>query len=170
MRGLDQELFDEFKRVDAICRDMFSSQRGVSEYIEQMEQAFADGRRQVPSWERDYRALKRVRWLRNQIAHEMTATDCADDDVRYLRDFHDRLLRRQDPLAALSRAGRIARPAASRQPAPPRGAAVYSRRAPARRRKRRFWGVAVVVIGLLAALLLFCFQGSFSVLSPGFFA
>ena len=169
MRRLDQELFDEFKRVDAICRDMFSSQRGVSEYIEQMEQAFADGRRQVPSWERDYRALKRVRWLRNQIAHEMTETDCAADDVRYLQDFHDRLLHRQDPLAALSRARRIARPAASRRPAPPRRAAVYSRRAPARRWKRRFWGVAVVVIGLLAVLLLFYFQGGIQRMLPGFF-
>lgn len=110
MLALDEELFEEYKRVDGICRDMFASQRGVSEYIEQMERDFVDGQQRIPSWEQDYRALKRVRWLRNQIAHEMTATDCTSNDVAYIRDFHDRLLHQEDPLAVLRRLRSAAQP------------------------------------------------------------
>lgn len=104
MLELDRELFDEYKRLDSICRDMFSSQRGVSEYIDRMDQTPVYIRAEVYSWEDDYRTLKRLRWLRNQIAHEMYASDCGVDDIVRLRDFYDRILRQQDPLAVLRRA------------------------------------------------------------------
>jgi len=156
MQRLDRELFDEFKRVDGICRDMFSSQRGVSEYIEQMERDFAYGQRRVPSWERDYRSLKRVRWLRNQIAHETTVTDCSADDVAYLQDFHDRLLLQQDTLAALRRTRQAARPAAPRPQVIPQRQASYFNQEPDGMGKGLLWGVIVVVGALLIlGMLLF---------------
>ncbi len=136
MRGLERKLFEEYKRVDGICRDLLSSPRGVSGYIEEMERAAARGRRWVPTWERDYRTLKRARWLRNKLAHELTGTDCAADDVRCLRDFRRRLLRRQDPLAALRRAERARRPA------------------PSDRRRSFLWIALAVGALLLLALLL----------------
>lgn len=154
MQGLDRELFDEFKRVDRICRDMFSSQRGVSEYIEQMEQDFAYGRQRIPSWERDYRSLKRVRWLRNQIAHEMTATDCAVDDVEYLQDFHDRLLCQQDPLAVLRRTRQAVRPATPRPQTIPQKQISYSNQEPTGIGKGLLWGVIVLGILVILGLLL----------------
>ena len=155
VQKFDRELFEEFKRVDAICRDMFSSQRGVSEYIEQMERDFTYGKQRIPSWERDYRSLKRVRWLRNQIAHEMTATDCTADDVEYLKNFHDRILRQKDPLAVLRRTRGAVRPTAHRKQATPRRRPPYSNQEPAGMGEGLFWGV--VVIGILIALGAFLF-------------
>lgn len=102
----ETKLFDEYKRVDNICRDMFSSQSGVSQYITEMEQNSFRGRSMVSSWDGDYRRLKRIRWLRNQIAHESSATDCNEDDLIWLEGFHHRLLECQDPLALLRNASR----------------------------------------------------------------
>lgn len=99
----EEKLFDEFKRVDRICGDMFSCQHGVSKYIEEMERVSAYSRHKVPLWDQDYRSLKRVRWLRNQIVHETSAPDCSDGDAIWLEDFHARLLTQQDPLAILSK-------------------------------------------------------------------
>lgn len=155
MQRLDQELFGEFKRVDGICRDMFSSQRGVSEYIEQMERDFAYGRQRIPSWERDYRSLKRVRWLRNQIAHEITATDCTVDDVEYLQDFHDRLLCQQDPLAVLRRTRQAVRPATPRLRPTPKRQISRSDQEPPDIGKRLLWGMIVLGILVIWGVLLF---------------
>lgn len=99
----ERELFDEFKRLESLCRDMFSCQHGVSEYISQMEQVPFFIKNRIPSWDKDYRTLKHLRWLRNQIAHETTATDCNFSDVEQLKDFYSRILNGQDPLAAARR-------------------------------------------------------------------
>lgn len=106
MLGIEEMLFDEYKRVDNICRDMFLSQSGISQYIIEMEQNSFYGNSRVPLWDRDYRRLKHVRWLRNQIAHESFATDCSKEDVAWLEEFHNRLLKQQDPLALLSKENR----------------------------------------------------------------
>lgn len=106
MLELDMELLDEFKWVDAICRDMFTSQHGVSEYINRMEQTSPHMQCSIPSWDNDYRMLKRICWLRNQVAHTVAVTDCTVGDVEYLRNFHDRLLVQQDPLAILEKVKR----------------------------------------------------------------
>lgn len=106
MLETEEMLFDEYKRVDNICRDMFLSQGGISQYITEMEQKSFYGCSIVPSWDGDYRKLKRVRWLRNQIAHESSTTDCNGEDVAWLEEFHDRLLERRDPLALLEKKDR----------------------------------------------------------------
>lgn len=105
MTESEKYLFDEFKRLDAICRDMFSCQYGISEYITQMEQVPSCLHRQIPGWDRDYHRLKRLRWLRNQIAHETSSTGCGVDDIEQLEDFYNRVLSQQDPLAMLRTMG-----------------------------------------------------------------
>ena len=72
MDRLDMEFFDKYKDVDKFCGDMLSSDSGISEYIDQMDKTPASERRYVPSWERDYRMLKHLRYIRNQIAHANT--------------------------------------------------------------------------------------------------
>ena len=101
MLETEERLFDQYKRVDNICRDMFLSQNGISQYITEMERNPSHLRSAVPLWDEDYRRLKRVRWLRNQIAHEASATDCNESDVAWLEEFHIRLLEQRDPLALL---------------------------------------------------------------------
>ena len=106
MLAIEERLFDEYKQVDKICRDMYSSQSGVTQYITEMERLASYGRSVIPSWNDDYYTLKRVRWLRNKMAHESGATECNENDAAWLENFHRRLLARQDPLALLSNANR----------------------------------------------------------------
>ena len=37
MQPADNDFFEEYKRLDRLCADMYSCQNGVSEYINQME-------------------------------------------------------------------------------------------------------------------------------------
>ena len=80
---------------------MFSSQSGISQYITEMERNPFHSRSAVPLWDEDYRRLKRVRWMRNQIAHTASATDCNENDVAWLGEFHIWLLEQRGPLALL---------------------------------------------------------------------
>ena len=57
----------------------------------------------VPYWENDYKQLKRMRWIRNQIAHDNGAVECEPSDLDRLKDFHNRLLKQQDSLAVAQR-------------------------------------------------------------------
>lgn len=106
MLAIEERLFDEYKRVDYICRDIFSSQSGINQYITEMDQKSSYERSLVSSWDKDYRMLKHVRWLRSQIAHEPSVTDCNEEDVAWLENFHRRLLEQQDPLALIRKAER----------------------------------------------------------------
>lgn len=106
MLEIENKLFDKYKIVDSICRDIFQSQSGVTQYITEMEQNFSRGSSVVSSWNDDYYKLKHIRWLRNQIAHESSVTDCNGEDVAWLEEFHRRLLAQQDPLALLRTANR----------------------------------------------------------------
>lgn len=92
---------NEYKQVDAICRDMFSGEGGISEYINQMEQTPYNSRYKIPVWDDDYRVLKRLRWVRNQIAHTPNFSDYNYNDYNNLILFHKRLINCQDSLALL---------------------------------------------------------------------
>lgn len=92
MDRLDMEFFDKYKDVDKFCGDMLSSDSGISEYIDQMEKTPASERRYVPSWERDYRMLKHLRYVRNQIAHANNDVISTEEDFFELNEFYDRLL------------------------------------------------------------------------------
>ena len=101
MDRLDMEFFDKYKDVDKFCGDMLSSHSGISEYIDQMEKTPASERRYVPSWERDYRMLKHLRYVRNQIAHANNDVISTEEDFFELNEFYDRLLSGNHPFALI---------------------------------------------------------------------
>ena len=65
---------EAYKRLDNVCRGMFESDRGVTAYIEYMEEC-TDPRFQISGWRQVYFALKHYRWVRNQIVHEPGVTE-----------------------------------------------------------------------------------------------
>lgn len=90
-----------YKRLDALCRDINGI--GVTGYIEDMERS-GNGNRYISGWSTDYHQLKHYRHLRNQIAHEVDATEeamCSEEDVIWIEEFHQRILRQTDPLTIL---------------------------------------------------------------------
>lgn len=118
MRAQDGRFLDAFKALDILCKDCLSDSRGVSAYLEEMEKASTP----FPSgWTEDYKELKRLRWLRNRIAHDENPPAAGEKDIEWLAAFRTRILQSRDPLAqreALRRkknAGKKPRPSSNRK-------------------------------------------------------
>ncbi len=95
--------FDEYKSLDRLCKDILESENGVTEYIERMERE-ERGKMIVADWERDYKKLKSMRYLRNRIAHEDGVNEsdvCSPSDTSWVMQFQDRIMAEEDPLTVL---------------------------------------------------------------------
>ena len=103
MRDLNIDFIDLYKRVDRFIRDAYASLEGVSEYLRQMEQNDFKGRSLVPTWATDYNRLKRLRWIRNQLSHEVgyDSDICEEADYIWLEEFRSRLYAASDPMSVL---------------------------------------------------------------------
>lgn len=102
MTKTDGEFFEEFKRLEKFCEDIYGCNHAIGSYIEDMRAHEREGRVSVSGWTEDLRALVRCRRLRNVLAHESEEGICTDGDVGWVRSFRGRLLRREDPLALLA--------------------------------------------------------------------
>ena len=99
MDAIQVELLEEYKYVDKICQEMLGAGKGVTAYIEQLDETPMTVRYWITEWNDEYKQLKHVRWLRNQIAHSTGTVDCTQSDLEWLKGFHNRLLTQQDILA-----------------------------------------------------------------------
>lgn len=106
MRDLNIDYLDLYKRVDRFIKDAYASSEGISEYLRQMEHNAFKGRSLVSTWAMDYNQLKHLRWIRNQLSHEVgyDADLCEEADYHWLEEFRSRLYAADDPLAVLRRA------------------------------------------------------------------
>lgn len=91
---------EAYKHLDNLCKTFPDYPKGVSSYIEAME-SHLDISFQCDSWKADYAALKKYRYIRNQISHENYASEenmCEPSDELWLTDFHTQMLNQTDPL------------------------------------------------------------------------
>lgn len=153
MNSIESELFDEFKYVDKTCREMFNAEKGVSTYIEQMEMTPIAIRFRIPQWENDYKQLKHIRWLRNQLAHETGYVECTVADVYWLKDFHSRLLTQQDPLACVGKIERSSKQRTAIKPQSPSVSFVAPSYLEKPKRKSAALWIALAVVGAVAAAI-----------------
>ena len=96
---------ESYKRLERLCRDVMADDRRVSAYIDEMVR-LTDGSRRVSGWDRDLKQLKHYRWVRNQIVHDPDCSEenmCGPEDVRWIEDFHARIMNQTDPLAMYRR-------------------------------------------------------------------
>jgi len=103
---LNIEFQEEYKRLDALCKDMLSSSNGISEYLQEMDLTPYVFRRCVSSWDADYQRLKNLRHIRNKLAHEIGSLNydqCTQDDIIWLQEFYKSILNCADPLAIVRR-------------------------------------------------------------------
>ena len=91
MRKLNIEFQEKYKSVDNFIKDAQGTSEGVSGYIALMESAVTDGApvRNSAEWGSDYKHLKRMRWIRNQLAHEVSIDSdiCQEDDYDWFAIF-----------------------------------------------------------------------------------
>ncbi len=99
------EFLELYKSVDRFIKDAFRSSEGITTYIQEMESYNSRGAYRIKSWTQDYDMLKHVRWVRNQLVHEVGYDSdlCEDRDYAFIKDFYDRLFSGNDPIAVLNR-------------------------------------------------------------------
>ncbi len=104
MRDLNIDFLEEYKSVDNICKDIFGTRDGITEYLRIMENIPWQDYKYVSTWHSDYSKLKHTRWVRNQITHENGTMDsdiCSQNDFAWIKDFRWRLLNSNDPLTII---------------------------------------------------------------------
>lgn len=101
MDNIEILFFEEYKKLDNLCKDLFKSDRGVSQYIEEMECTPFTKSRLVESWQDDYKMLKHVRWIRNNIAHNNDYSGCNKSDVKSIKDFYKKIINQKDPFSVI---------------------------------------------------------------------
>ena len=95
---------EEYKKLDALCKDLLKTETGVTDYINQMESTIPKKSALVTCFADDYKKLKHYRWVRNKLAHEVGALDeelCDSDDVKWIVDFSRKIKKLQDPLSLI---------------------------------------------------------------------
>lgn len=105
MSDLNHALFEEYKRLDKLCGDLYGDQHGVSRYIDDMKDVSGSDYLYVPNWKGDLEQLIRLRHIRNHLAHTEGAFDeeiCTPKDIDWSREFYSRILKQADPLALLN--------------------------------------------------------------------
>jgi len=106
MDNIEILFFEEYKKLDNLCRDLFKSDRGVSQYIEEMECTPFTKSRIVESWQDDYKMLKHVRWIRNNIAHNNDYSGCSESDVKFVKIFYQKIINQKDPFSVIAQNSR----------------------------------------------------------------
>lgn len=106
MQKTDNDFFEEYKRLERLCSDMYSANHGVSLYIDEMNEKRALGEKMFSDWRKNYNLLKHLRYLRNQIAHGEGDNVCSVADVEEVKRFYNMIMSGNDPLTLLAKARR----------------------------------------------------------------
>lgn len=97
-----EEIIVEFKNLEKLCNELYGAPHGVTLYINEMQQQPEYSVQSVPGWYSDLAGLRRVRHIRNILVHEPDYDiQYSGSDIEFIRDFCQRILYRQDPLALL---------------------------------------------------------------------
>lgn len=94
------DYLESYKRLDQLCRDMFRTKDGVTEYINQMDRVISriNSKR---DWRNFYTRLKYQRRLRNNLVHNTDCSECTEEDIDEIEYFFELILKQEDPLACI---------------------------------------------------------------------
>ncbi|MBR4363296.1 MAG: hypothetical protein IKP42_11300 [Ruminococcus sp.] len=98
---LNISFLELYKSIDQNIKDAYSSENGISKYIDLMYENRNAARNN--SWNNDLRWLKRVRDIRNQLVHDVAVSFysdiCSQEDYEWLEGFYNRLMTASDLLS-----------------------------------------------------------------------
>ena len=103
MNDIENRFFEQYKKLDNLCKDLLNNNQGVSAYIKEMEKIPIFERQLVKSWDSDYKMLKHIRWVRNDIAHSDYQSECTEGDIAYARNFYTRIMKQEDPFSIINK-------------------------------------------------------------------
>ena len=102
------DYLESYKRLDQLCRDMFRTKDGVTEYINQMDRLISriNSKQDLRNF---YSRLKYQRRLRNDLVHNTECLDCTEEDIDEIEYFFDLILKQEDPLACIRKQQKLTR-------------------------------------------------------------
>ena len=106
MNNINLDLLEEFKRLEKLCNDIYSTKNGVTSYIDDMKNTSEYESINIYNWDNDLKRLIELRHIRNKLAHDTDTFNiemCTDSDIRWIADFHNRILNQTDPLSMLQK-------------------------------------------------------------------
>ncbi len=107
MRERNISFQEKYKSVDNFIKDAYGTSEGVTTYIRTMESPEVEWRiySRIPNWNSDYKQLKRLRWIRNQLAHEVSIDSdiCTEEDYEWICEFRESLFKGTDSMALYTR-------------------------------------------------------------------
>ena len=99
--------FDEYKKLDKLCSEMYGKNSGgVTCYLNDMMAVPVMQRNRIPEWNQTYDRLRELRHIRNQMAHGESSFEdypCSEEDVLWLFEFRSKIMHISDPLAVYRR-------------------------------------------------------------------
>ena len=104
MDNIAYTFFEEYKKLQRLCNDIYDSNNGVTNYIDDMNAVPYSSSCLISNWMSDLKQLKRLRHIRNTLAHEEGSFNmnmCTLSDVKWIQSFYNRILNQSDPLSVL---------------------------------------------------------------------
>ena len=104
MDNIAYTFFEEYKKLQRLCNDIYDSNNGVTNYIDDMNAVPYSSSCMISNWMSDLKQLKRLRHIRNTLAHEEGSFNmnmCTLSDVKWIQSFYNRILNQSDPLSVL---------------------------------------------------------------------
>ncbi len=101
MNSLNLQFLENYKRLDSLLKDMYKSERGVYEYIKDMERIETSAVF-VDDWFSNLKQLKKFKAIRNRLSHEVGSFEealCNESDIHWLDNFRESLINQTDPLS-----------------------------------------------------------------------
>lgn len=121
MNNMILDFLEAYKSLDELCKQILSSDKGISKYIDEMNYE-RQGHMIVTCWEKDYKQLKKMRWIRNQLVHETNSFQdkLVDvEDIEWLKNFRTRILECTDPFSLLYQSRSVKRKTTKQDEYPP---------------------------------------------------
>ena len=120
MSKLNDAFMESYKHLDKICREIFNSDKGITTYIDTMQE-INDGNRKLPFWDDVLRKLKNYRYIRNMYVHDVDTSQydiCTKEDIVWLDKFYNSIMETTDPLAEYRRMKKAEKRSASMKKKP----------------------------------------------------
>lgn len=107
MIEINVDFIENYKKLDNLIKDMYATKEGVTTYINEMEKVSYKLRCQFVDWESTYKNLKHMRWVRNQLSHNIGAFQeeiCTQNDIEWIKYFYKSLMNCDDCLTNINKA------------------------------------------------------------------
>ena len=112
MSNLNHEFLEAYKDADNICKQMYASDKGITNYIDAMQAIPSYESDKIGDWSLVLSRLKNLRHVRNKLSHEVGTLDmemCTEADINWIRSFKLKIINGDDPLATLERINKKAK-------------------------------------------------------------